>query len=94
MEYQSLPFQFNHYQFRRIVDPEWDNTVAHSPADDHRGVFLDKLACIIPWEEPLIGSHQPADKRQPELTAVGMTAEHQINPSVYINIKQLRPVGQ
>ena len=92
--YQSLPFQFNYYQFRRIVDPEWDDTVSYTSADDHRGVFFIEPTCIILWEEPLIGSHQTAHKRQSELTTMSMATEHQIDASINVHIKQLRTVRQ
>ena len=91
---QSLPFQFNHNNLRRIIDPEWDNAIAYSPADDHIGVLLNELACIILGKKALIGSHQATDKGQAELAAVGMAAEYQIDSGIDVQIKQLRPVGQ
>ena len=89
-----LILQFYHYNLRRVINPERDNTIAHSPADDHCGVFLNELTCVILWEEPLVGSHQTADKRKSELSAMGMAAEYQIHASINIKIKQLRPVRQ
>ena len=89
-----LILQFYHYKLRRVIDPERNNAVSHSPADNHRGVFLNELTCIILWEEPLVGSHQATYKRKYELSAMGMAAEYQIHASINIKIKQLRPVGQ
>ena len=85
--------QCNHRDFRPVIDSDRNNAVAHAPADDHGGIFFCKLTCIIFREESLIGGHQAAHKRQAELTAMGMTAEHQVDSEIDIQIKQLRPMG-
>ena len=77
-----------------VIKPEREQTVSDPAADDHIGVFFGKQTGIIGWEEPLIGCNQSADKRQPEMTPMGMTAEYQVCILFDIIIDQIRPMGQ
>ena len=69
---------------RSIIEPQRDNTITYSPADDHCGGILGELARIIFREETLIRSHQSANERQAELASMGMASEHQIHSSIDI----------
>ena len=84
--------QRNNDNFRSVIDPQRNDTVAYSPANDHGGVIFSENACIIFWEETLIRSNQASNEWQAELSAVCMAREYQIHSSIDIEIKQLRPV--
>ena len=89
-----LIIKHNNNNFRSIIEPKRNNTVAYSPADDHGGVVFREKTCIILREETLVGGHQAADEGQTKLAAMGMTAEYQIDSGLNIDIKEFRPVSQ
>ena len=83
----------NHYNFRPIVNPDRNDTVAYSPADNHGGLFLSEPTCIILREEALVWRYQTTYERQSNLAAMSMTGEYKIHSGIHIDIKQLRSVG-
>ena len=63
----------------RVAHTPGDGAVAQSAADDHTGVALLVYAGGVFGEEPLMGCDEPTDFGQTQLTAVGMSAQAQVN---------------
>lgn len=84
-----LPHQLHAYYLREVKQPHRNHTVAKASADYHLGAIHIIFTCCIFGKKSLIRSHYPADKRQSELSAVGMSGKHEINTGVGIPGKVL-----
>ena len=84
--------EFDQNNFRAVVEPERNDAVSETPADDHVRIFLGIHTGIVFWKQPLIWCNQPADQGQPELTAMRVPGEDQIHIMIDISFKQLRSV--
>lgn len=89
-----FPPKLYHQQLRPVVNPGQKWNPGQSPADIHGRCVFCKLSCIIRWEKTLAGYIHTAQMRNPDLPAMGMPAEYQINGKSRIDGKQLRPVNQ
>ena len=72
-----LGSQLDQNNLRPVVETKGKETVSNTPADQHIGISICKDPCVVFRKQPLMRCHKTTDKRQTELTTVGMTGEHQ-----------------
>ena len=69
-------FQLHNHQFRAVVKPQRYYAFSKPSTYYHFALAFIKKPCIVFRPKPLTRRKNAADKRQSELTAVSMTAEH------------------
>ena len=71
--------EFNNNNFRPVIEPNGDNTVADTPAHYHGRIVFGVLPGIIFREKALIRRNNSSNKGQSELPAMRMSAYSQIH---------------
>ena len=82
------------YQFRIVIYTDGNHASSHSPADDHDGILLRINTGIILRKKALIRTKESSDARQTYLTAMDVSSERKIHPSLHIDRKQFRSMGK
>ncbi len=82
--------------FRPVIEPNWNNAVSNAAAYDHVCVSRGIKASVILGKQSLIRRDQSTNQRQPELTAMRVSAEDQIyiNALVALRRKNLQKYGR
>jgi len=77
--------------FRRVAQAHGEQAFAEAAAHDHGGAALPVKAARIFREKALVRREQAADEGQPDLPAVRVAAQRQIDPARAVEREQLRP---
>lgn len=88
------PVQLYYDNLWAVVDTNRDDTVSKASTDNHGGILFSVSLGIILRKKSLIRSNDPTDEWQAELSAMGMTAQYQVNVFIAVHTKVLGPMRQ
>ena len=91
--YLLASVQGYHDNFRPVKQSLRENAVAEPPADHENRRAFSINAAGVARKEALPWGNQATDKRQPNLSAVGVSRENQIDPQMAVSFNKFRPVG-